>query len=398
MPAALRPRCAAADRASPSGRPGARCARSCTTVAGLPAGVVRPGRPERHQRLTPVAFLRLPLEGLLLVALVLVLPPGASGHSGGAWSAWFSALLTLVKFFDMGFFEALRPAVQPGDGLVLRRCPPFGLLSDSIGRTGAIVGRRWWPSLPLAAMLVVHAAGAAPADPARGRAPQHVDHDPSRRSGRSGCCSPCSGVQIVHGRAVRLDERGRPDLRPGAAGTGRHSAIRRCSPRPSPTTRSRQPDASWPTAAPPTTTRKRQRSRRGGISARGGTAARRHRRRPALAPAPAAPAAPATATVADTSPGSELAHGPARQGRHHRLRRELRTGRGPGFVVVARQIDATLDAGTGQLGQAGFAAKSGFLTSPTFGGAAAGWPIRRCNPACGSTTNSATTSWSPATG
>ena len=59
-------------------------------------------------------------------------------------------------------------------------------------------------------------------------------------------------------------------------------------------------------------------------------------------------------------------------------------------------VDAALDAGTQQLKSAGFAARSGFLTSPVRA-AAAGSRTPRSAPACGSATSSATAASSPAT-
>ncbi len=57
----------------------------------------------------------------------------------------------------------------------------------------------------------------------------------------------------------------------------------------------------------------------------------------------------------------------ARQGRAVRLRGELRPGRADGSAHRPG-VDAVLDAGTEAAAAAGFSARSGYLTSPTFGG------------------------------
>lgn len=87
--------------------------------------------------LTPQAFIRIPIEGLLVVGLVLALPVPASGRLA-ALVGVVLGLLTLVKIIDMGFFQALdRPFDPLSDWTYLG--PAVGVLSDSIGRTGAIV-------------------------------------------------------------------------------------------------------------------------------------------------------------------------------------------------------------------------------------------------------------------
>ena len=64
--------------------------------------------------------------------------------------------------------------------------------------------------------------------------------------------------------------------------------------------------------------------------------------------------------------GEPAADRAARQGRAARLRRELRAGRRPGLVLLTR-VDATLAEGRSSCGRR-LLARSGWLTSPTFGG------------------------------
>ena len=59
---------------------------------------------------------------------------------------------------------------------------------------------------------------------------------------------------------------------------------------------------------------------------------------------------------------------PARQGRHPRVRRELREGRGPGLARSRHRSTPRSPRGPARLQAAGFCARSAFLTSSTFGG------------------------------
>ena len=91
--------------------------------------------PDQLGRLTPGAFVRLPLEGLALIALALALPVRARRLLAGAVGPVLG-LLVIVKILDMGFFEAFdRPFDPVADGSYTG----IGIetLRDSIGRTYA---------------------------------------------------------------------------------------------------------------------------------------------------------------------------------------------------------------------------------------------------------------------
>ncbi len=92
--------------------------------------------PNQLSRIEPGVFLRIPVEGLVLLALVLVLPQRA-GRLLAVLVGVVLGLLTVVKILDMGFFEALdRPFNPVSDwGYV---GPAVGLLVDSIGLGAAI--------------------------------------------------------------------------------------------------------------------------------------------------------------------------------------------------------------------------------------------------------------------
>jgi hypothetical protein len=83
------------------------------------------------------ALVRIPLEGLLVVATLLVLPRVAR-----AWVAVLGgvaiALVAIAKILDTAFFAALgRPFNPVSDGSYFR--PAVGVLEDSIGRPGAVL-------------------------------------------------------------------------------------------------------------------------------------------------------------------------------------------------------------------------------------------------------------------
>ena len=91
--------------------------------------------PNQLDRLTPSAFVRLPLEGLVVIALALVLP-ATPRRLLACVVGPVLGLLVIVKILDMGFFEAFdRPFNPVADGSYTG----IGIetLRDSIGRTEA---------------------------------------------------------------------------------------------------------------------------------------------------------------------------------------------------------------------------------------------------------------------
>jgi hypothetical protein len=107
-----------------------------TTVLAAALVTVALVLPNRLERLTPGNFVALPLEGLVGVALVLLLPPRAR--------RWFAALfgvalglLTIQKAFDLGFYSVLaRPFDPVLDATLLG--PGVDYLMSSVGRGAAI--------------------------------------------------------------------------------------------------------------------------------------------------------------------------------------------------------------------------------------------------------------------
>ncbi|MCW2762182.1 MAG: Conserved putative rane protein [Marmoricola sp.] len=93
--------------------------------------------PNRISSLTPGAFVRIPLEALLVVAVVLFLPPRGRRVTAVLVGV-ILGLLTITKLLDMGFFEALGRSF---DVVVDWRYlgSAVSLLDDSVGRSLAVV-------------------------------------------------------------------------------------------------------------------------------------------------------------------------------------------------------------------------------------------------------------------
>ncbi len=92
--------------------------------------------PNELSRLTPGAFVRIPVEALVGVGLVLVLPE-RSRRVAAVLVGVTLGLLTILKILDMGFFAAFaRPFHPVFDWSFLP--PAVELLTKSIGEAGAI--------------------------------------------------------------------------------------------------------------------------------------------------------------------------------------------------------------------------------------------------------------------
>lgn len=139
------------------GRRGRAAARWVTTALAALLVLVALTLPSRPGQLTPAAFLRVPLEGLLLAALLLALP-GRPRRLVAAAAGTLLALLTVLKLADLGFRSALgRRFDVVLDWALLDDAVAF--LTDSFGRaggTGAVVG-----VLVLAVALVLALTAAA---------------------------------------------------------------------------------------------------------------------------------------------------------------------------------------------------------------------------------------------
>jgi phosphatidylglycerophosphate synthase len=127
-------RAAAAARARPQGRVRASLAVVLTALAALIVWIALVA-PDQLNRLTPSAFVRVPLEGIVLIALALVLPTNFR-RLLACLAGPILGLLVIVKVLDMGFFEAFD---RPFDPIADGSYTGIGIetLRDSIGRTEA---------------------------------------------------------------------------------------------------------------------------------------------------------------------------------------------------------------------------------------------------------------------
>ncbi|NMH91873.1 sulfatase [Pseudonocardia bannensis] len=109
-------------------------ARATTVLAGLLVlfGLVAPNE---IGGLTPGAFVRIPVEGLLGVALLLVLPTRAR-RVATVLAGVALGLLTILKIIDMGFFAVLARPFDPVTDWALSDAA-MDFLTGSIGRVGA---------------------------------------------------------------------------------------------------------------------------------------------------------------------------------------------------------------------------------------------------------------------
>lgn len=93
--------------------------------------------PDRPRDLTVTTFLRVPIEGVVLIAVAVSLP-GRARRFLALLSGAGIAVLALARVLDIGFFSVLdRPFNPVTDRGSL--APAIGVLIDSIGRTQAIL-------------------------------------------------------------------------------------------------------------------------------------------------------------------------------------------------------------------------------------------------------------------
>ena len=109
--------------------------------------------PDRWGGVQPGAFLRIPLEGLVVVAVVLLLPRPVR-RPAAATAGVALAVLTLVRLLDMGFVAALgRPFDPVADWRYSGSA--VSLLADSVGRRGATLAVLAAVLLTAAVLVVV---------------------------------------------------------------------------------------------------------------------------------------------------------------------------------------------------------------------------------------------------
>jgi phosphatidylglycerophosphate synthase len=112
--------------------------------------------PDRLSKLTPAAFARIPVEGLVLVAVAVVLPAWPRRIVAAVAGILFG-LLTLVKILNMAFYEEIGQAFNPVFGWV-DIGPAIGVVRDTIGPTRTNIALA---ALGLGLILLVGAITAA---------------------------------------------------------------------------------------------------------------------------------------------------------------------------------------------------------------------------------------------
>ncbi|KUM86881.1 MULTISPECIES: LTA synthase family protein [Streptomyces] len=93
--------------------------------------------PNRLDHMNLRSFFRLPVEAIVLVAVLLVLPPRAR-RIAAVVSGLFLGLFAVMKFMDMGFYQTLaRPFDLVFDWIMLGNATDW--LKETFGRTGEVL-------------------------------------------------------------------------------------------------------------------------------------------------------------------------------------------------------------------------------------------------------------------
>jgi hypothetical protein len=102
--------------------------------------------PDRIDRLAPEAFLRIPVEGLVLVGLVLVLPPRRRRVVATVAGALLG-VLAVLRIFDLAFYEAVHRPFNPVND--------WRLLAPAIDMLGESFGEAWADAVVVGAVVLV---------------------------------------------------------------------------------------------------------------------------------------------------------------------------------------------------------------------------------------------------
>jgi phosphatidylglycerophosphate synthase len=112
--------------------------------------------PERAWQITPAAFVRIPVEGLVLVAVALVLP-ARPRRIVAAVAGIVLGVLTFAKILNMAFFEFLDRAFNPVNDWS-QIAPALGVVRDAVGAAGTYL---LFAALAIAFLLLAGAITAA---------------------------------------------------------------------------------------------------------------------------------------------------------------------------------------------------------------------------------------------
>jgi hypothetical protein len=276
--------------------------RSATTVLALLLLWIVLETPQRFDHVTPAAYLRIPVEGLVLVGLALVLPSRWI-RGAGVVVGVLLGVLAVVRALDMGFWEALHRSFNPVNDASLL-APAVGVLEDSVGPGWAHV------AVVGAVLLVVAVPVAVTASVLRAFG--------VARSHRVGAARSAGAVGVLWVVLALLGVQFTP-FAPVASSSAAVLAADQV-----------------------------------------GAAVANLRDRPLFRAQLAAPDPYGARAAADLLPGL--------RGKDVVVAFVESYGRVALEPPLSRGVGAVLDAGTGELRDAGFTARSAFLTSSTFGG------------------------------
>ena len=184
--------------------------------------------PDRLFQLTPAAFARIPVEGLVLVAIALVLPAWPRRIVAAVAGILFG-LLTLVKILNIAFYLEIGRAFNPVFGWV--DIPPaIGVVRDTIGptRTNIALAALW-----LGLILLVGAITAATIHITTVAA-RHRRDAVRGLAALTAVWALCAGLSAATRPGIpgRLDQRRRAGRRAGARAPRQRSATSAVSSRP----------------------------------------------------------------------------------------------------------------------------------------------------------------------
>ena len=168
--------------------------------------------PDRIFQLTPAAFARIPVEGLVLVAVAVVLPPWPRRIVAAVAGILFG-LLTLVKILNAAFYLEIGRAFNPVFGW-LDIPPAIGVVRATVGTTRTNIAL---VAVGLGLILIIAAITAATIHITTVAARHRRDTVRATRRPHSGLGAGRGPVTATRpGIPGRLDQRRRADRRAGA--------------------------------------------------------------------------------------------------------------------------------------------------------------------------------------
>ncbi|MGH3453131.1 MAG: CDP-alcohol phosphatidyltransferase family protein [Nocardioidaceae bacterium] len=135
-----------------TGRPGRREVAAVTNLVAVLLVWFALVAPNRADDMTLGAFLRIPVEGLVLVGLALVLPRRPRRITAVV-AGVLLGLLTVWKLLDVGFYAALNRPYSVVTDQDYYFVPAFEVVSDSIGTTGATIAAASSAALVIAVLV-----------------------------------------------------------------------------------------------------------------------------------------------------------------------------------------------------------------------------------------------------